>query len=159
MRKAALAIAVIVLAGFPVSRALAFAQTAGTHFYDINGSTAKELKAAMAESGPQGYWAYTTWYVHWSGDCQISVKIDYTMPHWANRADGNLQLQAEWDRMIAHLWEHEQGHGQHGIEAASEIEASHCASDPHTITDKWANEDKAYDAQTNHGVTQGVQLP
>ena len=159
MQRLAMVLAAMALVALPVRDALAFAQTAGTQFYDIDGRTARELKAAMAESGPQGYWAYTTWYVQWSGDCRVSVKIDYIMPHWADRADGDARLQAEWDRMIEHLWEHEKGHAQHGIEAAREIEASHCAGDPHTITDRWANEDNVYDDETNHGVTQGVRLP
>ncbi len=138
---------------------LAFSRTTQTHFYDITGSTANELTDAMAEKGPHGYWAYTTWYVHWSASCEISVKIDYTMPRWVDHDAAAANLRHEWDRMMKNLWRHERGHAEHGFKAASEIEASHCAGDPHTITDKWAKEDKVYDEETNHGARQGVDLP
>lgn len=139
--------------------ALAFSQSSHTHFYDITGNTAGELRDAMAQEGPHGYWAYTTWYVHWSAGCDISVKIDYTMPRWLDRDTAPASLRDEWDQMLKNLWRHERGHAEHGLKAAAEIEVSHCADDPHDITDKWANEDKVYDNETHHGARQGVSLP
>jgi len=140
-------------------QALAFSRTSQTQLYDIAGSTAEELKDAMAQNGPHGYWAYTTWYVRWSASCEISVQINYTMPRWLDRDAAAPALREEWDRMMKNLWRHERGHAEHGFKAASEIEASHCAGDPHRITDKWAEEDKVFDEKTDHGARQGVRLP
>jgi predicted secreted Zn-dependent protease len=140
-------------------QALAFSTTSRTHLYDISGSTANELTDAMAEKGPHGYWAYTTWYVHWSASCEVSVTLDHTMPRWTDHDTGPAALRADWDRMMKSLWRHEKGHAEHGLEAAREIEASHCAGDPHKITDKWAEADKVYDEETDHGARQGVHLP
>lgn len=153
------AVAVCVFALLAADPALAFSRTSHTHFYDITGSTAGELQDAMARKGPHGYWAYTTWYVHWSADCEISVTIDYTMPRWLGHDAVPAALRDAWDRMMKNLWTHERGHAEHGFKAAGEIEASHCAGDPHRITDKWAEEDKVFDEKTDHGARQGVRLP
>ena len=129
------------------------------HYYPVYGSSSAELKAAMRARGPHGWWAYTEWWVRWTGDCQVSLSIDYTLPRWMNESEAAAGLQDEWNRMFVNLWTHEKGHGRHGINAAKEVILSNCAGNPRDITDKWANEDKVYDAETNHGVRQGVALP
>jgi len=156
---AAFAVAVCLCALLAPDHALAFSRTSHTHFYDISGNTAGEIRDALAQEGPHGYWGYTNWYVHWSAACEISVKIDYTIPRWLNRDTAPAPLRDEWDRMLKNLWRHERGHAEHGLKAAAEIEASHCAGDPHDITDRWAREDKVYDEETDHGARQGVRLP
>lgn len=129
------------------------------HTYSIRGKSSAELRAQMAANGPEGWWAYTQWYVRWTGDCQVSLSIDYTMPKWENENAAPANLRTSWNRMIAKLWAHEQGHGRHGIEAAKEIIKSGCNGNPRDITDKWAEQDRVYDRETNHGVNQGVSLP
>lgn len=129
------------------------------HYYPIRGTSSAELKAQMKANGPNGWWAYTTWYVRWTGDCRVSLTIDYTMPKWTNAAAAPAKLRSAWDRMYANLKAHEEGHGRHGIEAAREVAQSKCKGDPRRITNKWATQDKVYDAKTNHGVAQGVVLP
>lgn len=129
------------------------------HTYSICGATAAELRAQMAANDPEGWWAYTQWYVRWTGDCQVSLSIDYTMPTWEDENEAPAELQAAWNRMIDRLWLHEQGHGRHGLEAAKEIIQSGCEGNPRDITDKWAEQDRVYDRETNHGVRQGVSLP
>ena len=135
------------------------AVTVNSTYYAITGTTSAELKAQMKSLGPQGYWAYTTWNVNWTGNCRVSLKISYTYPRWTNQGSAPPALRAAWNQMMTNLRTHEEGHGQHGKNAAKEIEQSHCRSDPKTITQKWAAQDKTYDAQTNHGRTQGVVLP
>lgn len=95
-------------------------------YYNITGSTAKELKKNMKLKGPNGYWAYARWYVNWSGNCQVDVTINYTMPRWQNRTSVPKKLQNSWDKMIANLKIHEEVHGSHGIKAANAIVASKC---------------------------------
>jgi predicted secreted Zn-dependent protease len=126
-------------------------------YYNVTGTTAKELKKDMKQNGPNGYWAYARWYINWSGNCQVDVTINYTMPRWQNRTNTPKKLQDSWDKMIANLKAHEEVHGSHGIKAANAIVASKCQS-AHDIITKWANEDKNFDARTGHGRKQGVIL-
>ena len=130
-----------------------------TKYYTITGSTSRELKNQMKRKGPRGYWAYTGWYVTWTGGCRTTVKVSYEYPKWENRNQAPAALRAKWDSMIKALKNHEEQHGQHGINAAKEIEKTNCAGNPKSITSKWANQDKIFDAQTNHGKNQGVVLP
>lgn len=132
---------------------------AKTKYYSISGTTSRELKNQMKRKGPRGYWAYAGWHVRWSGDCRITVEISYEYPKWKNRNEAPAALRTSWDRMMTALMKHEQQHGQHGINAAREIDKSKCAGDPRKITSKWARQDKTFDRQTNHGRNQGVVLP
>jgi predicted secreted Zn-dependent protease len=130
-----------------------------TTYYAIGGTMSAELKAQMRSLGPHGFWAYTRWYVRWTGACRVSLEISYTYPRWTDEGSAPPQLRAEWNRMMERLRAHEQGHGQHGRNAAREVEQSGCRDDPRRITGKWAEQDKVYDTQTSHGRAQGVVLP
>jgi predicted secreted Zn-dependent protease len=130
-----------------------------TTYYSISGTTSAELKSQMRSLGPKGFWAYTNWYVRWSGDCRVSLEISYTFPQWTNEKQAPAALQAVWKTMIASLQAHEEGHGRHGRSAAAEIDKARCKGDPKSVTNKWAAQDKVYDAETNHGRSQGVVLP
>jgi hypothetical protein len=87
------------------------------------------------------------------------VEISYTFPQWTNQDKTPAALQVAWIQMISRLRLHEEGHGQHGKNAAAEIEQSHCQGDPKSITRKWAEQDKVYDTQTEQGQIQGAVLP
>lgn len=128
-------------------------------YYSIYGNTARELKSQMRRKGPKGFWAYTVWWVNWSGTCRTNLKITYTFPKWVNKNRAPSSLRNSWDRMIRQLKLHEQGHSQHGINASREIEKSGCSKDPKRITRKWARQDKIYDKRTRHGISQGIRLP
>jgi predicted secreted Zn-dependent protease len=153
----------LVLIAIPLMTAsLAVAEpavTIRTTYYPITGATGDELKSQMRENGPQGYWAYTRWHVRWTGNCRVSVEISYTYPRWTNQDQAPAVLQAAWKAMISSLQSHEEGHAQHGRNAAQEVEKSGCQGDPTANTRKWAEQDKVYDAETNHGLKQGVVLP
>ena len=133
--------------------------SANTNYYSIAGTTAAQLKAQMRSKGPNGKWAWTKWYVRWTGSCKTSVTITYTYPRWANRNQAPASLQKSWDRMMANLRTHEKGHTQHGINAAAEIERTRCKGNPMSIIKKWAQRDKTYDSRTRSGATQGGVLP
>jgi len=128
-------------------------------FYEITGSTSSELKAQMKKKGPRGFWARAEWYVRWTDRCKVSVELTYTYPQWTNRKSASKKLQESWDYMMAALREHEEVHGQHGINAAEEIEASKCKGNPRIITNKWAQRDRDFDRETRHGTLEGVVLP
>lgn len=127
-------------------------------YYNIQGVSAAQLKAQMKRKGPKGFWAYTQWWVNWSGSCQLSVKLTYTFPKWVNNSKAPKSLRASWKRMIKKLWIHERGHGQNGINAAREIEKARC-SNPMKIIRKYNSQDKKFDLRTRHGRAQGVKLP
>lgn len=129
------------------------------NFYKISGITASELKAQMKSKGPRGFWARADWYVRWSSRCRVSVKLSYIYPEWVNRSEAPDSLQKSWDEMMVKLREHEEVHGQHGVQAAQEVEKSKCKGEPKNITDKWAQRDKDFDRETRHGTLEGVALP
>jgi len=131
--------------------------TVNRTYYDVSGRTGRALKQQMDKLGPNGFWAYTKWQVKWTAACRVSVIISYTRPRLTDRNQVPLSLRHQWDRMIADLRKHEAGHAQHGISAGAEIAQANCTS-AQTIIHKWSREDKAYDARTHHGRTQGVTL-
>ena len=126
--------------------------------YRIHGTTAKQILAQMKQHGPNGYWAYTDWYVRWTGSCRVSVEIDYKVPKHTNEAALPANLRARWKAMVAALVKHEHEHGQHGINAANEIAAAGCLNGD-AIIKKWANEDTRLDKRTRHGKKEGVVFP
>jgi len=132
--------------------------TVNTTHYDIQGKNADQLKRQMKRLGPNGFWAYTSWYIRWSGSCAVSLEIDYTYPRWTDRDSAPSRLRERWDRMLTNLTLHEEGHGQIGLDAAREIHDTQCEGDPTKIIDKWVRYEKKYDKETRHGAGQGVTL-
>lgn len=126
--------------------------------YSVDAVTAEGILQQMKARGPNGHWAYTDWYVKWTGSCQLSVAITYTMPKHRNEAKLDPALRKRWQSMVAALRKHEQKHGQHGINAAQEIEKGKCANGDALIK-KWANQDKVLDKRTQHGAREGVVFP
>lgn len=163
-----------------------------THSYAISGSSADALWDQIHQYGPlyardgKRYAAYTHWNVDWHydywrdvGGCRIeraTVKLEaaQTFPVWTGRARASTWLQARWDAFIANLKLHENGHLQHGMQAAQAIRhvidrigrAPECATLGKQI-DAYAQDaiarathaDAQYDFDTRHGATQGATLP
>lgn len=125
--------------------------------YVVDATTSWGLRDQMQARGPRGFWAYTDWYVKWSGNCKVSVKITYRMPKHKNEAALDPTLRKEWRAMVSALKAHEEKHGAHGIQAAQEIEKTRCANG-NAIIQKWANQDRVLDKRTGHGRHEGVQL-
>lgn len=129
-----------------------------TNYYSVSGDTAAQLKDQMWRKGENGWWGYTRWFVRWTGACQITVAVTYTLPRWINKHSAPAGLKKSWERMMANLRTHEEGHAQFGINAAQEISRSGCNANQHAIVRKWAHQDKVYDNRTRSGLTQGVTL-
>ncbi|MFT4716496.1 MAG: putative secreted Zn-dependent protease [Paracoccaceae bacterium] len=127
------------------------------NYYDVSGTSGRELKYQMKKLGPKGFWAYARWNVRWSSDCDLSVLITYTYPRLKNPSEVPTGVQINWQLMMEKLVLHEEGHGQHGINAATEIEQAGCKGSV-KIVKRWAAQDKSYDAETRHGRTQGIYL-
>ena len=125
--------------------------------YEVSEPTADGLVAEMQSVGPHNYWAYTEWFVNWSAACEVSVSVVYTLPEHSDPDAMTDDMQERWDDMLAALTAHEYQHGQHGIDAALEIEEAECEN-AHQIIDVWAQADKDFDAETDHGLTEGVHF-
>ncbi|MDU8927935.1 DUF922 domain-containing protein [Alisedimentitalea sp. MJ-SS2] len=125
--------------------------------YLVDATTVQGLRKQMKQRGPKGHWAYTDWYVKWSGSCKLSVKITYTMPRHKNEGKLDPALRKRWKAMVRALKAHEEKHGAHGVQAAREIEKTRCANGDAVIK-KWNKQDKVLDKRTKHGKTEGVVL-
>ena len=169
----------------------AYAHDATIAYYDITGHSADALRRAMNTKGPldvsgKRFDAYTRWYVRWryryrstASGCEfakvtVSVEGTITLPRWTDESDAPQTLEQHWNRYVAALRRHEQGHYVHGLDAAREIEALgrsfHAAGDCSTfladfdrqaraITRRYAAMDETYDRDTDHGKTQGAVFP
>ena len=93
------------------------------------------------------------------------------MPRWSDPADGSPELRAHWDKYLKALQNHEDGHKDHGIRAAQEIESELAGLRPmrsctemeraanstgNGIVEKYRKRDLYYDILTIHGMIQGA---
>lgn len=127
--------------------------------------------------------ALTKWEVNWRsglaqvpGGCRIhnvttSVHVTFIMPRWTNPADGSPELREKWAKFVKAVQKHENGHKDHGIHAAQEIESEIAGLQPlrscsevqraantaaNGIIEKYRRQDLYYDILTIHGATQGA---
>jgi len=160
------------------------------HYYTATAKHASELRAALNEASPvhedgRAFHAYTKWYVNWhfywnrrEASCEMTsvstdVAVDYTLPQFQPAAGADADVQQRFDNYYRALFTHEQGHAQHGIDAAHEVERSlmqMAGWSCDTITEdanrrareilgKYNRMDVDYDRDTEHGRTQGAVLP
>lgn len=125
--------------------------------YGVDALTLTNLKKQMKDRGPNGFWAYTRWYVKWTRTCEVSLTIDYTYPQHIRSEALHPAVRKAWFDMMAALKAHEEQHGAHGIAAARDIVQADCKK-ARRIIQKWAAEDRRYDRRTRHGKTEGVIL-
>jgi predicted secreted Zn-dependent protease len=155
-------------------------------YYDVHGRTFQELQADMHRLGPKidgnSYVGETRSPMRWSwrtesiglSSCSIRevnvvVNAQITLPRWTPPPDTEPGLVAEWKRFIAALETHEAGHKDISAKAAHDIieklrgVAGPCsgisarANDlARMIVARASDEQKAYDASTRHGLTQGT---
>ncbi|SCX89525.1 DUF922 domain-containing Zn-dependent protease [Desulfoluna spongiiphila] len=167
------------------------AVTVQTEYYDIYGWTAEELREQMVRFGVvwrdgKTYDALTTWTASWrysweSGPsrCRItavetSVAVLHRYPRWVNKKEAGPGLQHRWERYMAHLATHENGHKNIGIAATAAIEQairqmpalSNCQALEaaanglaEEVLDTYRAQEASYDQQTGHGRTQGAVFP
>lgn len=107
-------------------------------FYDIDGTSAAELRSMMKRKGVRWgdgnvYAALTTWDIH----PQYSIKTNngkysiqyvntdlavvYHFPRWAGVTTAPEQVGALWKSYMDHLKEHESGHKDLAVKVAAEI--------------------------------------
>lgn len=159
-------------------------------YYDVTPTSPRNLLATLLKASPvtsdgKKFIGYTNWWVDWtyttrneSGMCAVAtvdtqVTITYTMPRLTDSIAIPSAVRDKFVTFHARLMTHEEGHADHGIFAAREIEKaiislprhSSCASlsplarqTADAIIDKYKQKDKDYDRLTGHGRTQGATL-
>jgi predicted secreted Zn-dependent protease len=151
------------------------------HWYDIEGDTEAELREQLDARGPEidgsRHDAYTSWYVTWrypdshseagcsTGPVTADVKVVVTLPRWKGFTDENDPLVRRWRRYLEALKTHESGHRETGFRAAlppqatCELASQVADETARKILDEYRARDVEYDAETNHGITQGAVFP
>lgn len=105
---------------------------------------------------------------------RTTVEIIYRYPQWVRPNDAPRKLVDKWEDYLKHLIEHEQGHRDMAVAAAAELSrtvselppASSCAELDREVQslrrermEKLNTAQRAYDAATVHGSTQGAVFP
>ncbi len=152
-------------------------------YYDIHGMTAGELRSQMNELGPtdpndhKRMDAVTLWNFRWnwpgygSAQCDlvsgsVTYEIKMTLPRMADQGRVSAGLNEKWNTYISALVGHERGHAEFVVKEAPEvlkaIKSASCltadAAAGHVL-DIIRRHDRDYDAETNHGETQGASFP
>jgi predicted secreted Zn-dependent protease len=158
-------------------------------YYDVHGSTARELVADMRKVGPKSadggvFFGETQSPLRWtwrtrssSGMCspvdiRVQVSAQITLPRWTPPADTVPGLLAQWNQFLAALEVHEVGHKDISGRAAADVIHkltglnTFCSSlndEARRITDgivaRLRDDQVRYDADTRHGLTQGAVFP
>ena len=143
-------------------------------------------KKCIQWSDGKKYDAVTTWEMKWdhgydrdSQACavdsfKVTVEILFRYPRWVRTRETSPQLVEKCDRYMKNLMTHESGHRDLAVEAAAKLSSAVAAlTPPSTCVEldrrvralyrarmaKLNEDQKAYDATTNHGVTQGALFP
>jgi predicted secreted Zn-dependent protease len=185
--RALVALLVIASASAP---ALADRNDFAIDYFTVDGETSGALSADIDAKGPVGENGrrsdgYTRWSMSWtfgmSADdtgCAVSratvdLGIRMTLPRWNTPPGASPQLIARWNRYIAALRNHEDGHRSRAETAADELRraffrerAADCALLEKRL-DALANallaalreRQAAYDRETQFGQKQGVRRP
>lgn len=161
-------------------------------YYYIGGASATVLAAQLDQNGPKDEdgkrrAGKTRWDVQWQfnhiqegetcsiKDVAIAVGIAQNLPKWRgeDKQEGGGALKARWRKFQEALKRHEEGHKEHGMKAAAEIEkvllairpASNCEdlgkaanAAGERVIEKYRKLDSDYDRSTDHGRKQGVTL-
>jgi len=161
-----------------------------TSYCYVDGPSATVLAAQIDQNGPPGadgkrYAGKTKWDVQWKfrheqhgvtcgmKEVAVAVGIAQTLPKWRGEAEGAAALKTRWQQFADALKRHEDGHKDHGLAAAKEIEVALLAAKPasncedlavsansaaEAIVEKYQKLDEDYDRETDHGRSQGATL-
>jgi predicted secreted Zn-dependent protease len=148
--------------------------------YSVTGATELEIRSNINATRGGQYDAQTSWYVAWNyDDCFgsglfVSLDISYRLPEWLPPASPDPEVVSAWDTYMDALNCHEYGHAAFGIRAAldayqalstidaggdCELQQVRASLAFDEILDGYIAEEIQYDADTNHGATQGAIFP
>ncbi len=162
---------------------------AETVYYEIEGLSRAEISAALRAHGPdvrgQQFFGLTEWEmgveyraVEVESGCAIDglkvrVSTETHLPRWPGDAVASSALSGAWDRFITALDHHEDGHRVLAEEAAETVRRRLLAVSAPTcgrldgvaqremaaVMQEYEARQLAYDAETDHGRTQGAVWP
>ena len=159
-------------------------------FYTIAPQKIQDLPIELDHRSPivyQGrkYHGYTQWWVSWQfywyenpASCQITqvkttLKVVYNLPKLLEKSATNAPLKKAFDRYYQALFNHEQNHKNHGLEAALAIQAQlenlrsfpTCRDLNHqanalvqSLIRAYRQKDLDYDRRTEHGRLEGAVI-
>ncbi|MBU1670712.1 MAG: DUF922 domain-containing Zn-dependent protease [Actinobacteria bacterium] len=154
-------------------------------YYDVTGRTSTDLITAMETGGPEGYWAYTHWYVDYeypgektaagyrTGPVAVAADVTVILPRWNPPPGASPELVSRWERMVRAVRTHEEGHRDIGFSTGQRLLEALEALPPHSSRDaldlaagnaagaiigEGQARDASYDAETDHGESQGATL-
>ena len=151
-------------------------------YYDVEGRDAGSLLASANARSGGGFHGAGSWYLSYQfrarsvpggcgvGDLTTKLDLKVRLPRWSPPPDAAPGLVAGWQRYLSALSVHEAGHLQTGRDfetafkrAAAGVTAADCGSVGaalrarfDSLLEQARQRDRDYDAQTNHGATQGA---
>ena len=182
------AVALMLLAGIPATGHAGVTETSQRQLYEVRQAPGMSLLEALNRATPireagQPFHGYTDWRIHWNyryrprsdGLCGVSsvdvrLAVTMTLPDLKeSTAEGAAQFAAYFPALV----EHEDGHQRIGAAAARDVEAAIAQLPPapscpmlereiaraaNDLVERARQNNKAYDAATRHGCTQGACL-
>jgi predicted secreted Zn-dependent protease len=158
--------------------------------YTVAGSTADHLRLVLGALAPvragRRFAAYTDWEVEWryrpGGDrgrlwpeaVTVTVTATVRWPYWRPPRSAAAGLTQSWERYVALLRAHEQGHVRIAEAAGRAVAAGLAALPPSASVAALAQaaartaegavadareRERAYDVETSHGASLGVEFP
>jgi len=149
----------------------------------VSGATSDELAAALiARQRQRGAAPYIDWALDWRFDAvkcrtplwQLALSVRYEIPEWKPPEEADAELVRSWDTFVAALWCHELGHTEIAVAAAEEAldalwavgskdscaEIQAAAEEAFdAVMERHVAQERAYDAETGHGLTMGARFP
>jgi predicted secreted Zn-dependent protease len=153
--------------------------------YDVRGADGNALLADLARRGPKGFHGMTNWRYDYRyryepaprGGCRVSsvstsVSGRILMPRWVDEAKAAAPLRETWQRYVAALMRHEEGHMANGQALSRALQSdlgaltaptceqleSRVDRTAQALIDDHRARDHRYDIETRHGTTQGAFL-
>lgn len=123
---------------FPVCASLVWAEPVineADQYYDIHGSTMKELFSEMHHKGGRTNGvAWCSWKIDWNPEyaqtsqgyivkkANTKIDITYRYPRWLDKEKAPKELQKQWDDLVQNAIVHEKGHGAIAKEGVREVD-------------------------------------
>jgi predicted secreted Zn-dependent protease len=153
-------------------------------YYEIYSKDWAGMRNEIDQKGPKGFHGFANWKVSYNyryntsagGQCSITSLVpqfegEILLPHWVPGPDVSATQRQQWDRFIAALKVHEDGHIDHGTKLSaalaqlSGMQAPSCGEAESQVKkradeliQRYSAMDAEYDRDTNHGATQGASL-
>jgi predicted secreted Zn-dependent protease len=138
------------------------------HYYDVGGATLADVVAAIEsypEAGSAEWWPRYSVATEDGNVTEATITIDtrITLPNWTDRDAASSAEQAEWDRFLQALTEHENGHIHILVTQFTDIDTQMVGKSEHDAKDVFdgavtqlqqATND--YDSSTDHGRLTGT---